>query len=84
VRFCHRLLQAQGDCVRVVCCTSTFHQPRCTVLLRLLGYEVVDPSMSSSWRHLGRTSYAMLVAKELVATPYDMLILLARRAIGRL
>src|SRR5579884_3958635 len=27
VRLCDRILSERGDCARVVCCTSTFHQP---------------------------------------------------------
>ena len=84
VRFCDRLLRTRGDCGRVICCTSTFHQPRCAVLLRLLGYHVVRPPMPNSWGHLSRPHYAKLVAKEVVATPYDAILLLARRAVGRI
>ena len=83
VRLCDRLLRDRGDCARVICCTSTFHQPRCAVLLRLLGYDVVLPAMPNSWGRMSRSRYAELVAKEIVATPYDALLLVARRAFGR-
>lgn len=83
VRLCDRLLRERGDCARVVCCTSTFHQPRCAWLFRLLGYQVLLPPMPNAWRRLGRLNYARLVLKEVVATPYDGLLLVARRAIGR-
>lgn len=83
VRFCDRLLRARGDCARVICCTSTFHQPRCALLLRLLGYDVALAAMPSSWGQMSRLRYAKLVGKEIVATPYDALLLLARRALGR-
>jgi uncharacterized SAM-binding protein YcdF (DUF218 family) len=82
VRFCHEMLRAQGGCATVACCTSFYHQPRCALLLRLLGYRVTIPAMpalSLSPRRLAR-----VVAKELVATPYDATLLLSRRAFGKL
>ena len=83
VRLCDALLRARGDCRRIVCCTSTFHQTRCALLFRLLGYAVVLPPMPDSWGRLGRARYARLVLKEVIATPYDALLLLGRRAFGR-
>ena len=84
VRLCHRILSVRGDCARIVCATSSFHQPRCALLFRLLGYEVVFAPMPSGRGRTSRRRYAQMVAKEIVATPYDALILLARRAFGRL
>lgn len=83
VRFCDRILRARGDCARVICATSSFHQPRCALLFRLLGYDVVLPETPSSWGRMSGLRYAKLVAKEIVATPYDALLLLGRRALGR-
>ncbi|HEX4739193.1 MAG TPA: YdcF family protein [Allosphingosinicella sp.] len=83
VRLCDALLRERGDCARIVCCTSAFHQPRCALLFRLLGYRVVLPPMPSGRRRLGRARYARYVLKEAVATPYDALLMLGRRAIGR-
>ena len=83
VRLCHRLLRARGDAARIICCTSGFHQPRCAMLLRMLGYRVVLPGMPSAWGAMSRARYAKLVAKEIVAAPYDAFLLLALRALGR-
>lgn len=80
VRLCDRLLRERNDCRRVVCCTSRYHQPRCALLFRLLGYEVVLPEAPTSLRQLRRRSYARLILKEIVATPYDALLLLRRKA----
>lgn len=80
VRLCGEILRARGDAARVICCTSTFHQPRCALLLRLLGYAVVTPLMPNSWRCMSRRRYAALIAKEIVATPYDAALLLAQAA----
>ncbi|MDB5672469.1 MAG: hypothetical protein JWO25_3428 [Alphaproteobacteria bacterium] len=83
VRLCDAILRERGDCRRVICCTSTFHQPRCALLLRLLGYRVVVPPIPNGWKRLAVRRYAVSVAKEIVATPYDAALLAARRAIGR-
>lgn len=80
VRFCHELLQARGDCGRVVCCTSRYHQPRCALLLKMLGYHVVMPRVPISRGQLSRTGLAWLFARELAAIPYDALLLLATRS----
>jgi len=76
VRLCHQLLQERGDCQRIVCCTSTYHQPRCVLLFRLLGYTVVVPRVPNSMGRMSRTTYGKLVVRELAATPYDSLLLL--------
>ena len=79
VRFCHDLIQRKGDCANVVCCTSRYHQPRCALLLRMLGYTVIVPQMQVvrgqlSWVGLGR-----LFARELLAIPYDALLMVTTR-----
>jgi uncharacterized SAM-binding protein YcdF (DUF218 family) len=78
VRLCDSMLRKRGDCRRIVCCTSSYHQPRCGLLFRLLGYKVVLPAMPAEWGRLSTGTYARLVLKEFVATPYDALLLLAR------
>ena len=79
VRNCHDILSARGDYRRLICCTSSYHQPRCSLLLRLLGYKVVVPPVSGALGRLPRATYTRMVLKELVALPYDALLLLARR-----
>lgn len=83
VRLCHRILAARGDVASVVCCTSSFHQRRCALLFRLLGYRTFNPPMPDRLRGVGRMRYLKWVAKEVLATPYDALLLLAHRAAGR-
>lgn len=83
VRLCDAMLRERGDAARILVCTSRFHQPRCALLLRLLGYAVLTPDMPDSSAGLGRARYARMLLKEAVATPYDALLLLGRRAIGR-
>ncbi len=83
VRLCDRMLRARGDVGRILVCTSAFHQRRCALLFRLLGYDVLRPDMRDSRVGLASGRYARLVLKEVIATPYDALLLLGRRAIGR-
>ena len=83
VRLCHRILLGRGDVARVVCCTSSFHQYRCALLFRLLGYRTWLPPMPDRSGRLRRSLYLRWLAKEVVATPYDALLLLGRRALGR-
>ena len=76
VRLCHRILQDRGDCRRVICCTSRYHQPRCALLFRLLGYRVIIPDVPNRMGRMSRRTYGRMVAREVAATPYDGLLLL--------
>jgi uncharacterized SAM-binding protein YcdF (DUF218 family) len=77
VLFCHKLIQRRGDCERIVCCTSRYHQPRCALLLRMLGYRVVLPKLPISRGRLSSFGLVRLFMRELAALPYDALLLLA-------
>ena len=79
VRLCDSILRKRGDCRRVICCTSTYHQLRCGLLFRILGYKVVLPEMPRGLGRLSRGALAGLVLKEVIATPYDALLLLVKR-----
>jgi len=82
VRLCHRIMAARGDVARVVCCTSAFHQRRCALLFRLLGYRTERPPMPAASGEAGRMRHLRWVAKEVLATPYDALLLSGRLALG--
>ena len=79
VRLCDAILRGLGDCRSVAICTSPFHQPRCALLFRLLGYRVERPPMPSDRGRVLKRKYARYVLKEIFATPYDALLLLLRR-----
>jgi uncharacterized SAM-binding protein YcdF (DUF218 family) len=79
VRFCHKLIHARGDCERIICCTSRYHQPRCALLLRLLGYRVVLPKIPMTRGPLSSFGLVRLFVRELAALPYDSFMLLAGR-----
>jgi uncharacterized SAM-binding protein YcdF (DUF218 family) len=80
VRLCHELIQRRGDCRKVVCCTSRYHQPRCALLLKMLGYNVIMPPVRISRGQLSWFGLARLFVRELAALPYDASLLLARKA----
>jgi vancomycin permeability regulator SanA len=79
VRLCDAILRQRGDCRSVAICSSPFHQPRCALLFRLLGYRVARPPMPSDRGRVLLRKYARYVLKEIFATPYDALLLLLRR-----
>ncbi|MEO8373978.1 MAG: YdcF family protein [Sphingomonas bacterium] len=79
VRLCDAILRRRGDCRSVAICTSPFHQPRCALLFRLLGYRVERPLMPSDRGRVLKRKYARYVLKEIFATPYDALLLLLRQ-----
>lgn len=83
VRLCHELIRRRGDCRQIVCCTSAYHQPRCALLLRLLGYTVVVPNIPTSRGRMSRYRFARLLLREIVALPWDVTLLLVRRGIFR-
>jgi uncharacterized SAM-binding protein YcdF (DUF218 family) len=76
IRLCDRLLRKRGDCGRVIVCTSRYHQPRCALLFRLLGWNVLSPKMTAGIGRLRRRTYARMIAREMLALPYDAMLLL--------
>jgi len=78
IRLCDRLLRKRGDCDRIVVCTSRYHQPRCVLLFRLLGYSVVSAKMTTGRGYLRRLTYSRMLAREVLALPFDAILLLAR------
>jgi uncharacterized SAM-binding protein YcdF (DUF218 family) len=83
IRLCDRLLRKRGDCGRVVVCTSRYHQPRCALLFRLLGWKVLAPPMTAGTGRLRRRTYARMIAREVLALPYDAMLLLVKRPFQR-
>lgn len=84
VRLCHEILAARRDVGEVVVCTSRFHQPRCAMLLAMLGYRVVRPPMPLDRPHLGPGRWAAYVGKEFFSTPYDCILLLGDLIVRRI
>ena len=78
VRRCDRILKVHGDCEHVIVCTSGYHQVRCSLLFRLLGYRVAVGPVSGKLGRLSTATYIKAIAKEVLATPYDSTLLLLR------
>jgi uncharacterized SAM-binding protein YcdF (DUF218 family) len=80
VRAVSRLLRGRSP---VYACSSAYHLPRCLLLLRLAGIAVrpcpppTAPAATSGWRRW----YWRL--REVPALPYDALLILWLRALGR-
>ena len=81
VVLCSKLLSQRNDVEFVVPCTSRYHLPRCALLFRLAGFRVEVPPMPEESQYLGRAKWARYLLKEVIAIPYDALLLLGR--IGR-
>ena len=78
VRFCDVLLRQAGDASAVIACTSRYHQPRCALLLRMLGWRVETPPMPSDRGQVEMWKLAAFHLKELIALPYDAMLLMLR------
>ena len=84
VRHCTRLLRQRGDVRQLLVCSSSYHNPRCVLLLRLAGFDCDAAPSPSDRPYLGLGKWLRYSLKELVATPWDLSILLALKIVGRI
>jgi len=77
VRACAKALKPLTR--RVVVCSSGYHNPRCAVLLTLAGFGAEIPTMPPDRAALGWRKFVFYVLREMVALPWDALLLLVRR-----
>lgn len=75
VLLCHDILRGRKDVDLLVPCSSGYHNLRCALLFRMLGYRVRIGSMPSDLPHLGLVKWATYVLKEILALPYDTALL---------
>ncbi len=78
VLLCDQILRARSDVGTIICCTSRYHQLRCKLLLKMLGYAVTLPPMPPDRPWLPTARYLRFRLKEWVSTPYDMIQLALR------
>ena len=78
VLFCDALLRQRDDIECIVPCSSSYHNFRCAVLLRILGYPVRQGRMPSDLPYLGPWKWARYLFKEMLALPYDASLLWLR------
>jgi uncharacterized SAM-binding protein YcdF (DUF218 family) len=82
VIYCDRILRGREDVELLVPCSSGYHNPRCGLLLRILGYRVRMARVPSDLRFLGGRTWMLYVLKEVLALPYDAMLLLIKRVGG--
>jgi vancomycin permeability regulator SanA len=75
ILHCDQLLRSIGNVEWVSPCTSRYHIPRCRLLLRLLGWRVHETQMPSDWQFVPKAKLIRYYLKELISTPYDVLLL---------
>jgi uncharacterized SAM-binding protein YcdF (DUF218 family) len=71
---CAHALKETTD--HVVVCSSSYHNPRCATLLRILGLKARIPAMPKDLPWLGPSKFSFYVLREAVALPWDVLLLL--------
>jgi uncharacterized SAM-binding protein YcdF (DUF218 family) len=82
-RRCAAILDGLPRLGRVVVCTSGFHQPRCRLLLRLLGIKAEGTPMAGERRLMGTRGWLYYVLRECAATLWDAALLAGLVALGR-
>ena len=77
VRHCTRLLRKLPTVPALVACSSSYHQPRCVMLLRLAGFHCTAAPALSDRPFIGRAKWLRYSVKECLATPWDLAMLWA-------
>ncbi len=77
VRACAAMLRGQRG--RVLVCSSNYHNPRCALLLQLLGIPARIPRMPADRPALGLLRWLYMVLREAPATLYDSVLVLTGR-----
>lgn len=83
VRRVAAILDGLPEVGRVVVCTSRFHQPRCCLLLRLLGVPSEPAPMPDDRASMGTRLWLYYVLREVAATVWDVLLLGVLVTLGR-
>ncbi len=80
--LCARILAARGDAESVTVCSSSYHLPRCRLVLKVLGVGTRKVSMPGGRRGLGAAGGLRACLREAVAIPWDLLLALRLRLSG--
>jgi uncharacterized SAM-binding protein YcdF (DUF218 family) len=83
ITYCARKIKKLPDIVTVVVCSDSFHLPRCRLLLSILGIHSNHRPMPGGRKSLGFTRWAYYCAREAVAIPVDVALLLFFKIIGK-
>ncbi len=71
---CARILEDRRDVRSVSACSSSYHQPRCAMLLRQMGFPALRPAMPDDRPALGLRRWVYYHLREVVALPWDWLV----------
>ncbi len=82
-RRCAAILDGLPKPGRVVVCTSAFHQPRCRLLLGMLGFRTEGTPMPAERASIGTRGWLYYVLRECAATVWDTVLLAGLMAVGR-
>jgi vancomycin permeability regulator SanA len=83
ITYCTRKIKELPDVVTVVVCSDSFHLPRCRLLLSILGIHSNHRAMPGGRKSLGFTRWSYYCAREAVAIPVDVVLLLFFRILGK-
>jgi len=78
-RAAARLLTNRADIRRIVAVSSSYHLPRCVLLLRLVGLRAEAAPVASERAAMGTGAWLYAVAREAVAIPGNLLLMALRR-----
>lgn len=76
VQNCAAILRRRGDVRSVTVCSSPYHNPRCQILLRLLGIPARRGRMPSDRPALGTKKWIYYWFRDMMAIPFDVVLLL--------
>ncbi|HEX9465460.1 MAG TPA: YdcF family protein [Alphaproteobacteria bacterium] len=77
-RICAGILASRGDVARTIVCSSPYHNFRCHMLLRMMGIQAERGAMPSDRPALGVAKWLFYCLREVVALPYDLLLVVMR------
>ncbi|NQW01314.1 MAG: YdcF family protein [Rhodospirillales bacterium] len=74
-----RIMRARSKDISVVVCSSRYHNPRCAMLFRLLGFSTRIPPMPADKAHLGLKKWLFFWLREIPAYIWDGYLMLIRK-----
>jgi uncharacterized SAM-binding protein YcdF (DUF218 family) len=77
--LCARILKGLEDRGMIHVCSSTYHIPRCRMLLAMLGLRTEPVPLPTDRPALGTGQWLYYVAREAAALPYDAIVMAVKR-----
>jgi uncharacterized SAM-binding protein YcdF (DUF218 family) len=77
--LCARILKAREDRGMIHVCSSTYHIPRCRMLLAMLRLQTEPVPMPSDRKALGTAKWLYYLVREAAALPYDAIVMALKR-----